>query len=332
MADKLTEEQIEEFKEVFSLFDKDGDGTISTKELGTVMRSLGQSPTEKELRDMVSEFDADGNGTIDFPEFLKMMARKMTDTDSEEEVKEAFRVFDKDGSGWISGAEVRHVMSTMGETLSDDEVDEMIREADIDNDKQVNYEEFVKMMMTKRRLSEEKEDHMSFADAAKLEEVVVHKKHEADKALHPEKLRLLGDEAKDEGHMSFADAAKLEEEVVHKKHEADNALHPEKLRLLGDEEATYKGHTSFADAAMVVHKKHLADKALHLQQKWRTAAHVITVSHRHPSIAASGVMPSAMGGFALLALVGSAVLGRVACRRRGQPIVVHERLVDVEMD
>ena len=63
-----TEEQIAEFKEAFSLFDKDGDGTITTKELGTVMRSLGQNPTEAELQDMVNEVDADGNGTIDFPE------------------------------------------------------------------------------------------------------------------------------------------------------------------------------------------------------------------------------------------------------------------------
>ena len=76
MADQLTEEQIAEFKEAFSLFDKDGDGTITTKELGTVMRSLGQNPTEAELQDMVNEVDADGNGTIDFPEFLTMMARK----------------------------------------------------------------------------------------------------------------------------------------------------------------------------------------------------------------------------------------------------------------
>ena len=64
MADQLTEEQIAEFKEAFSLFDKDGDGTITTKELGTVMRSLGQNPTEAELQDMVNEVDADGNGTI----------------------------------------------------------------------------------------------------------------------------------------------------------------------------------------------------------------------------------------------------------------------------
>ncbi|KAG7256701.1 hypothetical protein CRUP_037527 [Coryphaenoides rupestris] len=60
MADQLTEEQIAEFKEAFSLFDKDGDGTITTKELGTVMRSLGQNPTEAELQDMINEVDADG--------------------------------------------------------------------------------------------------------------------------------------------------------------------------------------------------------------------------------------------------------------------------------
>ena len=60
MADQLTEEQIAEFKEAFSLFDKDGDGTITPKELGTVMRFLGQNPTEAELQDMINEVDADG--------------------------------------------------------------------------------------------------------------------------------------------------------------------------------------------------------------------------------------------------------------------------------
>jgi calmodulin len=96
-----------------------------------------------------SQIDADGSGTIDFPEFLTMMARKMKDTDSEEEILEAFKVFDKDGNGFISAAELRHIMTNLGEKLTDEEVDEMIREADIDGDGQINYEEFVKMMMSK---------------------------------------------------------------------------------------------------------------------------------------------------------------------------------------
>ena len=90
------------------------------------------------LRPML--LNSPGNGTIDFPEFMTMMSRKMQDTDSEEEIREAFRVFDKDGNGFISAAELRHVMTNLGEKLTDDEVDEMIREADMDGDGQVNYE------------------------------------------------------------------------------------------------------------------------------------------------------------------------------------------------
>ena len=98
---------------------------------------------------MIDEVDTDGNGTIDFPEFLSMMARKMQDTDTEEEIREAFKVFDKDGNGFISAAELRHVMTTLGEKLSEDEVEEMIREADVDGDGQINYDEFVKLMISK---------------------------------------------------------------------------------------------------------------------------------------------------------------------------------------
>ncbi|XP_073205520.1 calmodulin-1 isoform X2 [Lepidochelys kempii] len=126
-ADQLTEEQIAEFKEAFSLFDKDGDGTITTKELGTVMRSLGQNPTEAELQDMINEVDADGKCGEDAVGSVLLM----------------------DGNGYISAAELRHVMTNLGEKLTDEEVDEMIREADIDGDGQVNYEEFVQMMTAK---------------------------------------------------------------------------------------------------------------------------------------------------------------------------------------
>ena len=119
---------------------------MTTEEFGAVIGSLGKNPTETELQDMMNEVDADGNGTIDFPEFLTMMTRKMKDTDSEEKTKEVFRLFDKDGNGFISPAGLRHFMTTIGDKLTDEEVDKIIREADIDGDGRVNYEEFVKMM------------------------------------------------------------------------------------------------------------------------------------------------------------------------------------------
>ncbi|KAI4329967.1 hypothetical protein MLD38_028287 [Melastoma candidum] len=150
MAEQLTEEQIADFKETFTLFDEDGDGCIATGELGAVMTSLGQTPTEPELRDMINSVDANQNGTIDFPEFLDLMAQKLKDnTESEAELKEAFKVFDKDQDGFISAAELRLAMMNLGEKLTDEEVKEMIREVDMDGDGQVNYEEFARMMLAK---------------------------------------------------------------------------------------------------------------------------------------------------------------------------------------
>ncbi|XP_028676067.1 calcium-binding protein LPS1-alpha-like [Erpetoichthys calabaricus] len=149
MADQLPPEQIAEFREAFALFDKDGDGTITSKELGTVMRALGQNPSEAELQDMINEVDADSNGIVDFTEFLTLMVKRIKELDSEEEIREAFKVFDKDGDGSISAEELHLVMKNLGEDLTDEEIYEMIREADMDGDGQINYEEFVQMMTAK---------------------------------------------------------------------------------------------------------------------------------------------------------------------------------------
>lgn len=136
----MSEEQIAEYKEAFSLFDKDGDGTIDATELGTVMRSLGQNPTESELTDMINEIDIDHSGTIDFDEFKAMMIAKDENRSPEDDLKEAFKVFDKDNNGFISAKELKEVMTSLGENLTDEELGEMIKEADIDGDGEVNYE------------------------------------------------------------------------------------------------------------------------------------------------------------------------------------------------
>jgi calcium-binding protein CML len=105
----LSPEQVAEFREAFSFFDKDGDGCITLEELTTVMGSLqGQAPCVDELREMIRDADADGDGTIDFAEFLGLMARNRTAADGDgDEMREAFKVFDKDQNGYISPTEVR---------------------------------------------------------------------------------------------------------------------------------------------------------------------------------------------------------------------------------
>ncbi|KAL1808491.1 hypothetical protein ACET3Z_025481 [Daucus carota] len=148
MAEILNDEQIVEFQEAFGLLEKNGDGCITVEELATVIRSLDQNPSEEELQDIITEVDADGNGTIEFVEFFNLMSNKIKEIDVEEELKEAFKVFDKDQNGFISASELRHVMIDLGEKLSEEEVEQMISEADLDGDGQVNYDEFVKMMMS----------------------------------------------------------------------------------------------------------------------------------------------------------------------------------------
>ncbi|EED17074.1 troponin C, putative [Talaromyces stipitatus ATCC 10500] len=142
MADALSEEQISRFREAFAVFDKDGNGEITAEELRDVMRSLGQNPTESELQDIVNELDVDHTGTIDFDEFLTMMVHKGKATDEEAELRAAFDVFDQDGSGTISADEMRRVMKSIGENLTDAEIDEMIREADTDGNGTIDCEFF----------------------------------------------------------------------------------------------------------------------------------------------------------------------------------------------
>ena len=141
-----TEEQLAEFKEAFGLFDKNGDGTISETELKKIMDSLGKKLTTAEVHTMMLHVDTNKNGTIDFQEFLQLMERKTTAGDKESELRDAFNLFDKNGDGFISAEELKSVMKSVGENMGDTEVEQMIKEADLDGDGKINYTEFVRML------------------------------------------------------------------------------------------------------------------------------------------------------------------------------------------
>ncbi|XP_068438016.1 uncharacterized protein cetn4 [Clinocottus analis] len=143
---ELTEEQRQEIKEAFDLFDTDGNGTIDVKELKVAMRALGFEPKKEEIRKMIVDFDKEVSGTIGFIDFLSMMTSKMSEKDSTEEIMKAFRLFDDDGTGKISFKNLKRVAKELGENLTDDELKEMIDEADRDGDGEVNEQEFLRIM------------------------------------------------------------------------------------------------------------------------------------------------------------------------------------------
>lgn len=142
----LTEEQVEEFKKAFLLFDKDGNGRITADELIDVMTSLGQKPSENEVDAMIRKADQDGDGSIDFMEFLDVMASKMGENSFEDDLRDAFLIFDRDSNGYISKRELTFVMTSLGEHITDTAIEKMIKEVDLDGDGRVNYEEFLRLM------------------------------------------------------------------------------------------------------------------------------------------------------------------------------------------
>lgn len=111
-----------------------------------IHRALGFEPKTEEIKKMISDIDKDGSGTIDFEEFLTMMTTKMSQRDSKEEILKAFRLFDDDESGKISLGNLRRVAKEIGENMTDEELQEMIDEADRDGDGEINQEEFLRIM------------------------------------------------------------------------------------------------------------------------------------------------------------------------------------------
>ncbi|XP_071160615.1 calmodulin-like [Mytilus edulis] len=149
MASDFTEDQLEEIQNIFNHFNKKKDDKLSSNDLGLLMRTFNQSPTEAELQDIIKEIDQKGNEGIDYEEFLELMSDAMRQQCTDDDYREVFNVYDKDGNGIITSDEFRAAMNSMGENLSKAEAEEMIMEADSDGDGQIDLTEFIKMMREK---------------------------------------------------------------------------------------------------------------------------------------------------------------------------------------
>ncbi|XP_041612785.1 myosin light polypeptide 6 isoform X4 [Vulpes lagopus] len=147
----FTEDQTAEFKEAFQLFDRTGDGKILYSQCGDVMRALGQNPTNAEVLKVLGNPKSDEMNVkvLDFEHFLPMLqtVAKNKDQGTYEDYVEGLRVFDKEGNGTVMGAEIRHVLVTLGEKMTEEEV-EMLVAGHEDSNGCINYEAFVRHILS----------------------------------------------------------------------------------------------------------------------------------------------------------------------------------------
>ncbi len=142
----LSDDEVEELRQAFDLFDTDGGGTIDPKELRAAMRSLGLETKNQTVYQMIQDIDKDAKGEIDFDEFLDLMTSKLAGSDTEEDVQKIFNLFDDDETGFITLHNLKRVANELGERMDDAELLEMIERADLDQDGQISPKEFYRVM------------------------------------------------------------------------------------------------------------------------------------------------------------------------------------------
>jgi len=138
----LTEAEIAEFKEAFSLFDRDGDGVVAPTDVPLIMRSLGHNPDDKEIASY-------GTSKVDFKKFLELAGPKLANVDVSQQLISKFQLFDRERNGTINTSELLHVLKNLGDRLSEQDIAELIKAADPQGSGQIVYANFVKLLMTK---------------------------------------------------------------------------------------------------------------------------------------------------------------------------------------
>lgn len=142
---QLLEEQKQEIREAFHLFDLNNDGYLDFHECKVAMRALGFDYDKAEVLSIIKEYDTEDTNQIQYADFFNVMGAKILARDPTEEVKRAFKLFDEEGTGKISLRNLRRISKELGENLSDDELRAMINEFDLDEDGEISEAEFIKI-------------------------------------------------------------------------------------------------------------------------------------------------------------------------------------------
>merc|ERR1712087_1093555 len=130
----------------FNLFDSNHNGAIDRNEMQTVLKTLGQNISQEETEDMMASVDLNNDGEIDFAEFVQMMENRMFLPSNTLEYQDAFKFFDKNGDGAIDFSELKDVLLSLGEDFAEQDIHDMIDEADLSGTGKVGFDEFILMM------------------------------------------------------------------------------------------------------------------------------------------------------------------------------------------
>ncbi|CAF1056883.1 unnamed protein product [Didymodactylos carnosus] len=143
---ELSEEEVEEIKEAFELFDNDKDNELDYHEFKVGLRALGFDVHKAEAQKLLRDYDRLGKNKINYQDFHEVAADMMLQRDSREEILKAFKLFDDDDTGKISLKKLRRVARELGDNVNEDELKAMIDEFDLDGDGEINFDEFLAML------------------------------------------------------------------------------------------------------------------------------------------------------------------------------------------
>lgn len=148
----IPEDKIADYKEAFDMFDKEGNGTISAKEITKIMKNFGNPMPFSEVQKMIEEIDTSGDGELDFEEFVTLMEKQtqIIDESEDEIILRAFKSFDKDHDGKITNYEFRYILTQIADKFTEDECNDLFKECGLENDGILDYKEFIHFWKEKK--------------------------------------------------------------------------------------------------------------------------------------------------------------------------------------
>ncbi|WFD34013.1 Calcium-binding component of the spindle pole body (SPB) half-bridge [Malassezia cuniculi] len=146
-AAELPEDQVQEIREAFTLFDLDKDGSLTPSEFKVALRSLGFELNKGDANKLFQDNETSGSGRMGWDDFHRILSERIAARDPMEEIQRAFKLFDDEGTGRISLRSLKRVAKELGENLDDEELAAMIEEFDLDQDGAIDLREFTQIML-----------------------------------------------------------------------------------------------------------------------------------------------------------------------------------------